>query len=76
MSNKQFAERLNQKLDEIGLPSLDSERIQALAKMLHLSRFKAESLVHGTVLPDHLLLQMLSKELEVNPEWLMDSNKS
>ena len=71
MPNKQFSERLNKELDSIGVPALRSERVEVFAKLLKLPRFKAEALLNGLTTPETALLNLLAKELEVNPEWLL-----
>lgn len=70
MPDKKFAERLNKELDGIGVPSLQQERIDVLAKLLKVPKFKAELLVNGMI-PNLELLTHLAKELEVNPDWLI-----
>lgn len=71
MPNKQFSERLNKELDNIGVPQLGNERIDVFAKLMKIPKFKAESLLNGTTSPDTELLILLAKELEVNGEWLV-----
>jgi hypothetical protein len=71
MANKIFAERLNQELDNLGLPHLESERIEAFARMSKFPRFKAESILHGEMIPNLEELTMIAKELEVSVEWLL-----
>lgn len=70
MSTRVFAERLNQGLDEIGVPTLLSERIDVFAKLIDVPRFKAEAILNGRFVIDDDLLQRISKELEVSPDWL------
>lgn len=71
MPNKQFSERLNKELDNIGVPLLGSERIDVFAKLMKLPKYKAESLLNGNSMPDIELLGLLATELEVNDEWLI-----
>ncbi len=71
MTNKLFAERLNQGLDDIGVPSLQHERIEAFAILIDVPRFKAESLLNGQALLDDELLEKIAKELEVQKDWLL-----
>ena len=71
MSNRVFAERLNQGLDEIGVPTLLNERIDAFAKLIDIPRFKAESILSGHMIIEGGLLAQIATELEVTPEWLM-----
>lgn len=76
MPHKIFAERLNQELDTIDLPSREDERIEAFSKMFHIPKFKAEALLHGVYLPDDTLLQNIAQELEVKPDWLIGKTDS
>jgi len=71
MANKIFAERLNQELDNIGLPQHESERVEAFARMIKLPRFKAESILHGEMIPNNEELALIAEELEVSIEWLL-----
>lgn len=69
--NKRFAERLNKELDSIGFPESTIERIEALAKLVHIPKFKAESYLNGLANPDTPVLKTLAQELEVNEDWLI-----
>ena len=71
MANKAFSERLNQELDNLGLPPHESERIGAFAKLIKVPRFKAESILHGELLPNPEELARIATELEVSVEWLI-----
>lgn len=71
MSNKKFIERLNKELDSMGMPEPASERVDALAKLLKIPKFKADSLLNGHVDAKDPVLQVLAEELEVSVEWLM-----
>lgn len=71
MPNKQFADKLNKELDGIDVPSLTQERVDVLAKLLKIPRFKAEAILNGLALPDDELLNRLADELEINKEWLL-----
>ena len=71
MSNRQFSERLNKELDEIGVPERTDERIEVFSKLIKIPRFKAEALLNGNTLPDAPLLKILSEELEINGDWLL-----
>ncbi len=70
MGNKQFSERLNKELDDIGVPQRAEERIEVFAKLIKVPRFKAESLLSGNTNPDAPLLDLLAEELEVSADWL------
>ncbi|KTC66563.1 hypothetical protein Lade_1221 [Legionella adelaidensis] len=68
--NRQLADRVNKELDEMGVPSRSEERIEIFAKLIKIPRFKAESLLNGSLPLDEKLVQLLAEEFEVNPEWL------
>lgn len=76
MLHKKFLERFNKELDAIGLPETRSERIEALAKLVHISKFKAEAILDGAMLPEEPLLSVLAGELEVNADWLIGKDDS
>ena len=71
MAYKLFAERLNQELDSMEVPSHHSERTAVLAKLIHVPRFKAQAFLDGIYLPDEEVLASLCNELEVEVEWLL-----
>lgn len=71
MSHKLFAERLNRELDAIDAPLSLRERVDALAKLLHIQKFQAEAFLSGSALPMGDVLVHLGEELEVNPAWLI-----
>ena len=71
MSNKQFSERLNKELDDIGVPQRNNERVEVFAKLIKIPRFKAEAILNGQTQPEAPLLDILAIELEVNPDWLL-----
>jgi hypothetical protein len=75
MSNRVFAERLNQGLDEIGVPNLLNERIDVFAKLIDIPRFKAESILNGRMMAEDSLLAQIATELEVTPEWLLGKSE-
>jgi len=76
MLNKRFSERLNRELDDIGVPEITADRIEVLAKLLKIPKFKAESLLNGITNHDDALLNTLAEELEVNAEWLIGKSDS
>lgn len=71
MSNKRFAERLNQALDDIGVPEHSDERIEVFAKLVKIPKFKAEAMLDGIIMPDAELLEALANEFEVSQNWLL-----
>lgn len=76
MSNRLFSDRLNQGLDDIGVPSNQHERIDALAKLIDVPRFKAESILNGQVVLDPVLLTSIATELEVSTAWLLGQDEN
>lgn len=75
MSNKKLLnERLNHELDEIGVPALMTERVQACSKLFNLPKFKIEALLNGVVF-DASSLQKIADELEVSMNWLIGDAK-
>lgn len=76
MPNKQFSERLNKELDDMGVPETTIERIEVLAKLLKIPKFKAETLLNGNAKADDAILNTLAEELEVNVEWLLGNSNS
>lgn len=76
MLNKRFSERLNKELDNIGAPESSIERIEVLAKLIKIPKFKAEALLNGATHPDEALLNALAEELEVNADWLVGKSES
>ena len=75
MANRGFAQRLNQELDNIGLPERNQDRIEAFAKLIKAPRFKAESILHGEQMPNTETLQLIAAELEVSIDWLIGKGK-
>ena len=75
MSNRIFSERLNHELDNIGLPFLEEERIEAFAKLIHAKKFQAASILHGEIIPSTKVLETIAHELEVNVDWLIGKTK-
>lgn len=74
MTNKQFSERLNQELDEIGVPQRSNERVEIFAKLIKVPRYKAEAILNGHVTIDAPLLEIITQELEVSADWLLGTS--
>lgn len=70
VSIKQFAERLNNCLDENGAPINIRERSMALSKLLNIPKQQAWSILDGQQLPDNELLHKIANEFEVEANWL------
>lgn len=71
MGNKQFSERLNKELDEIGVPKQSDERVEIFAKLIKIPKFKAQAILNGSTKIEPPLLNQLADELEVTTEWLL-----
>lgn len=65
---KQFAEKLNQCLDETGAPPQVRERAIVLSKMIDISKQQARSLLEGQIMPDQELLTIIAEEFDVDFE--------
>ncbi|RUR12467.1 hypothetical protein [Legionella sp. km772] len=70
MSNKKLTERLNNELDELGVPTLMTERVQVCSKLFNLPKFKTEALLNGIVTVDSTYMQKIADELDVSMDWL------
>jgi hypothetical protein len=67
---KQFADRLNESLDESEAPAQIRERTVILSKMLDIPRQQAWSLLEGHLIPSLDLLSRIAEEFEVDAHWL------
>jgi hypothetical protein len=76
MAFKIFAERLNQELDNMGVPQHDDERVEAFRRLIDTQKFKAASILHGEIMPSPEILDKIAKVLEVDIEWLVGKNDS
>lgn len=72
---KHFANRLNKALDDLDVPTPIRERSIILAKMLHIPKQQAWSLLEGHLLPDDNLLQQIANELELDSNDLLDNSE-
>ncbi len=75
MSNKKLSERLNNQLDELGVPALMTERVQICSKLFNLPKFKIEALLCGVVALDLDSMQKIADELEVSMDWLFGNKE-
>ena len=76
MSNKKLiTERLNNELDELGVPTKITERVQACSKLFNLPKFKIEALLNGIVAVDSNYMQKIADELEVSMDWLFGNKE-
>jgi hypothetical protein len=76
MYSKQFSERLNQELDKMEVPKAMDERVDAFSKLIHIPRFKAETILNGHVPPEADILDKIIQELEVDHDWLLGKDAS
>ncbi len=74
MGNKRFSERLNNELDDIGVPQRSDERVEVFAKLIKVPRFKAEAILNGNTTLEPPLLELLADELEVSADWLLGNS--
>lgn len=72
---KLFSQRLNEELDNIGVPHPIEKRIDILAKLIKIPKLKAEAFLQGTSLPDTATLNLIAEELEVTVDWLMGKDE-
>ena len=75
MSNKKLSQRLNDELDELGVPTLITERVQVCSKLFKLPPFKVEALLNGVISFDSHSMQKIADELDVNKDWLIGTSK-
>ena len=75
MTHRQFSERLNKELDNIGVPERNDERVDVFAKLVKIPHFKAEAILNGNIYPEAPLLERLARELEVNADWLLGKSE-
>jgi len=68
---KNFAEKLNKSLDDLGMPNNTKERAAKLSKLLDVPRQQAWNLIEGLQKPDQDLLERIAQELEVDIAWLL-----
>ncbi|KTC66635.1 Uncharacterised protein [Legionella adelaidensis] len=71
MHNKKIAERLNRELDEIGVPCLMTERVQACAKLFNIPRFTVEAILKGNY-SDFSHMEKIARELEIDVNELLN----
>ena len=74
-NNKLITERLNNELDELGVPTKITERVQACSKLFNLPKFKIEALLNGIVAVDSNYMQKIADELEVSMDWLFGNKE-
>lgn len=74
MTNKRFSERLNQELDNIGVPQRMNERIEIFSKLIKVSPYKAENILNGNTSLATPHLKVLADELEVTEDWLLGNS--
>lgn len=70
MNVKCFSERINKELVSAGFPNNEKEKLEAFAKVFHVSPYMADSLLHGKMMPSKELLDAIAEEFEVSKSWL------
>lgn len=76
MSSRQFSERLNKALDDIGVPERLNEREDAFAKLIGVARFKAGAILNGNIAMDDPLINLIAEEVEVTIDWLIGKDEA
>lgn len=76
MTKREFSDRLNKELSEIGMPERLEERVNVFSKVFKTPKYKSQEILNGNLLPDTRLLQEMAKELEVSTAWLLGKNRS
>ncbi len=76
MTFKAFAERLNQELDNMGVPQHNDERVEAFRRLIDTQKFKAASILHGEIMPSPEVLDKIAKILEVDIDWLVGKHNT
>lgn len=65
-SAKQFAEKLNQLLDDMDVPSGIRERSVIFSKMLNIPKQQGWAILEGQIIPDQDLLTKIAAELDAS----------
>ncbi len=65
-SAKQFAEKLNQLLDDMDVPNGIRERSVIFSKMLNIPKQQGWALLEGQIIPDQDLLSKIAAELDAS----------
>jgi hypothetical protein len=64
-----FKQRFNKLLDEAEVPTEQSARIEAVARIFALKRHQVAAMLNGKI-PDQDLLERIAGEFEVKATWL------
>ncbi len=70
MNSKIFSERFNRELTAWSLPDDLAEKTKAVAKVFNVSRYFANAMVFGHIMPSAEELDNIAKILGVCPQWL------
>lgn len=70
MNSKVFSQRFNRELATLGFPEELLEKTKAVSKVFGVSRYHANSMIYGNMLPDEEVLDKIASILEVCPQWL------
>lgn len=73
---RQFTAKLNQCLDDSGVPSNNPhKRAKALSEILGISTQEAHILLDGNHLPDEKLMNQIAEVFEVDVDWLSNDRQ-
>jgi transcriptional regulator with XRE-family HTH domain len=75
MHSREFSERLNHELDNIGLPLPSQERKDAFVKLIKIRPYQAEQILKGHINPQDPVLEKIANELEISVNWLLFGKK-
>lgn len=75
MNKKQFSERLNKELDNIGVPTKYDDRVKAVAKIFHINQVRAKNILEGHYLKEENLLHHIADELDISVDLLVPKEK-
>jgi hypothetical protein len=70
MNRKVFAQRFNRELSALDFPEELNDKIKAVAKVFGVSRYLANAMIFGQILPTTEQLNQIALILEVCPDWL------
>jgi hypothetical protein len=70
MNSKVFSQRFNRELASLCFPEELMEKTRAVARVFGVSRYHANSMIYGHMLPDEEVLEKIAAILEVCPQWL------
>lgn len=72
---KEFANKVNHCLDEMDAPKLEKKRVDILSDLLDMSKFEAQSLLSGRIMPHDELIDKIAAEFDVDRDWLAGKSR-